>query len=230
MNIIDTKKYRVIDVSQKIVPVSGEIAPDDYVRLVLEEALIWPLKTYDSYVDDTVYQVVKMKTHLKTHIESPFHLDKKGLPLSAFSPETFFGRAVFFYFDVPSDSVITAEMIEKADNGRLKGGDIAIVRTSWKKGMKGDKPEIMKDGAEYFLSKGIKLFGQDESLSIFKGGSSSTHDIFLKNNIPLLEMLCNLDKVTQDVAFLIAIPGLLKVEGIDSSTVAAVVIEGIEVL
>lgn len=230
MQILDTKKYKVIDVSQNITPVAGEIAPDDYVRLVLEEALVWPLETYGSYVDETVYQVVKMKTHVKTHIESPYHLDKKGPPLSSFAPENFFGRAVFFYFDVPADSVITADMIEKADNGRLKEGDIAIVRTSWEKGMKGDKPEIMSDGANYFLSKKIKMFGQDESLSIFKGGKDSTHDILLKNNVPLLEMLCNLDKLTQDVSFMIAIPGLMKVQGIDSSTVQAVVIEGFEVI
>jgi arylformamidase len=229
MQSIDTKEFKIIDVSQKIYPVAGEIAPDDYVRLVLEEALVWPLKTYGSYVDDTVYQVVKMKTHVKTHVESPYHLDGKGNPLSAFAPETFFGRAVFFHFDVPADSIITKAMIEKADNGRLTGGDIAIVRTSWTKEMKGDKPEITSDGANYFLSKGIKLFGQDESLSIFKGGKTSAHDIFLKNNIPLLEMLCNLDRLTQDVSFIIAIPGLMKVQGIDSSTTQAVVIEGLEV-
>ena len=75
MKVLDTTQFKVIDVSQKITPVKGEIAPDDYVRLVLEEALVWPLRTYGSYVDDTVYQVVKMKTHVKTHIESPFHLD-----------------------------------------------------------------------------------------------------------------------------------------------------------
>ena len=84
-------------------------------------------------------------------------------------------------------------MIEKADNGRLKGNDIAVVRTSWTNYSKGNKPEIKRDGAEYFLSKGIKMFGQDESLSIFEGGPESTHDILLKNDIPLLEMLCNLD-------------------------------------
>lgn len=230
MQVLDTKKFRVIDISQKIIPVEGEIGPDDYVRLVLEEGLIWPLKTYGSYVDETVYQVVKMKTHLKTHIESPYHLDKKGKSLSEFSPETFFGRAVFFYFDVPGDSIITDEMIEMADNGRLQEGDIAIVRTSWTEESGGDKPEIPSEGAHYFLSKGIKMFGQDESVSIFKGGENSSHDILLKNNVPLLEMLCNLDKLTQDVSFIIAIPGLMKIKGIDSSTVQAVVVEGMEVI
>ena len=43
-------------------------------------------------------------------------------------------------------------------------------------------------------------------------------------------MLVNLDKLTQDVFFLIAIPGLMKVQGIDSSTTQAVAIEGLEVI
>lgn len=230
MQTIDTSKLKFIDLSQKIYPVEGEIAPDDYVRLVLEEALVWPLQTYGSYVDDTVYQVVKMKTHVKTHTESPFHLDKKGPPLSGYAPETFFGRAVYFYFDVGADAIITRDMIEKADNGRLKKGDIAIVHTAWKPEMGGEKPEILKDAGQYFLDKGIKYFGQSECLSIFRNGADSTHDLLLKNKIPLLEMLVNLEMLTQDVFFLIAIPGLMKVQGIDSSTTQAVAIEGMEVI
>jgi kynurenine formamidase len=230
MGILDTKQLRYVDLSYKIYPVEGEIAPDDYVRLVLDEALVWPLKTYDSYVDDTVYQVVKMKTHVKTHTESPYHLDKKGPPLSAYTPETFIGRAVIFFFDAGPNAIITREMIERRDNGRLQKGDIAIVHTSWTKDQGGEKPEILKDAGQYFLDKRIKYFGQDESLSIFRNGADSTHDLLLKNKIPLLEMLINLDKLTQDVVFLIAIPGLMKVEGIDSSTTQVVAIEGLEVL
>lgn len=43
----------------------------------------------------------------------------------------------------------------------------------------------------------------------------------------MLEYLCNLDKLQQDVSFLTALP-CLKVEGIDASSVQATVIEGIE--
>ncbi len=230
MDILHADKIRVIDCSQKIRPHDGPIAPDDYVRLVLEEELVWPLETYGSYVDDTCYQIVKMKTHVKTHIESPFHLDGKGLPLSAFPAETFVGRAVFFYFDVPAGSTITPAMLEAQDAGRLRKGDICVIRTSWTPEVGGEKPEIEADGGKYLMDKGIKLFGQDESLSIFRGGAASTHDLFLKNNIPLLEMLTNLDKLTQNVAYMSAMPGMLKVQGIDSSTAQVVVLEGFEVV
>lgn len=229
MQVLNTKQLRYIDLSYNIVPAEGEIAPDDYARLVLQEGLIWPLKTYHSYVDDSVYQIVQMKTHLKTHTEAPYHLDMKGMALSDYPPETFFGRAVVFCFDAGADAIITREMIEAYDNGRLGKGDIVIVRSTWTKAMGGKKPEILKDAGQYFLDKGIKYFGMDESISIFRGGHDSTHDMYLKKGIPLLEMLINLDKLTQDVVFLIATPGLMKVKGIDSSTTQAVAIEGIEV-
>jgi kynurenine formamidase len=193
--------------------------------MVLEESLVWPLKTYNSYVDHTIYQVVQMKTHVKTHIESPYHLDGKGKSLDVFPPETFFGRMVFFNFDVQGDLVITREMIRKADDGRLKGADIVVLHTSWTKESGTKMPQIASEGAAYFISKGIKVFGVDESI-----GQSQTHDTLLRNGIPLLEMLCNLDKLSQKVSFIIAIPGLMKIQGIDSSTVQAVVLEGMEVV
>ena len=230
MQTLDTKNLRIIDVSQKIYPAKEPVGPDDFARMCIEESMVWPIKQYGSYVDDTIYQIIQLKTHVKTHIESPYHLDAKGNPLSAFQPDTFLGRMVYFYFDVPAGTVITKEMIEKADNGRLHGGDIMVVRTSWTPESGGEKPVILEEGARYILEKKIKMFGQDESLSVFEGGEKSAHDIWLKNNIPLLEMLCNLDQLTQDVSFIVAIPGLMKIEGIDSSTTQAVIIEGIEVL
>jgi arylformamidase len=224
------RKIRVLDVSQNIIPAKDPIGPDDYARMVIEESLVWPLQTYNSYVDNSIYQIVQMKTHLKTHIEAPYHLDGKGKPLSAFPPGTFIGRMVIFYFDVSAGTIITKEMIEKADNKRLREGDIVVVRTSWTKKIGGTMPVILQEGGRYFLEKRIKLFGMDESISIFEGVDKSPHDMLLKSNIPLLEMLCNLDQLTQDVSFMIAIPGLMKIEGIDSSTVQAVVLEGLEML
>lgn len=231
MQTVDSKKLRIIDVSQKITPAPEPVGPDDFARMCIEESMVWPIKEYASYVDDTIYQIIQLKTHVKTHIESPYHLDGKGKPLSAFQPDTFLGRMVYFYFDVPAGTVLTREMLEKADGGRLKGGDIVVLRTSWSKEDGGEPPVVEKDGAQYFLEKKIKMFGQDESLTV--GGATApdtAHDIFLKHNVPLLEMLCNLDQITQDVSFIVAIPGLMKIEGIDSSTTQAVIIEGMEVL
>jgi kynurenine formamidase len=231
MQTLNTKALRVIDISLPIEPAVAPVGPDDIARMVVQEKLIWPIETYGSYVDDSLYQVVRFKTHLRTHIESPYHLEGKGKALSDFPPETFFGRMVLFTIDVPDGTEVTADMLAALDKDRLQGDDIAVVHTTWQGGPRETKPVLLSDGAQYFVDKGIKLFGQDESLAISKSGvPGSGHDFLLKNDIPLLEMLCNLDQLTQDVSFIIAIPGLMKIQGIDASTVQAVVLEGLEVL
>jgi arylformamidase len=230
MQVFDTSKIRIIDVSKKIVPFKKDIACDDFVGLVLEEAVIWPLEIHDSFIDDSIYQIVKFKSHLKTHIESPYHLDGKGIPLSDFAPDTFIGRMVYFNFDVPAGTIITRDLFEKMDNGRLKGGDIVVAHSSWKGKEEGPIPNINQACAEYLIEKKIKMFGLDDSVAFFISNEDTAHGLLLKNNIPLLEMLCNLDKISQDISFMIALPGLLKVEGIDSSPVQAIILEGMEVI
>ena len=69
------------------------------------------------------------------------------------------------------------------------------------------------------------MFAFPSSIS-FLPAPDNAHDILLRNGIPILEWVTNLDKLTQDVAFLVAIPAFGKVIGIDSSPVQVVVIEG----
>lgn len=224
MNKLNLASLKITPVSQKIQPMTRPIAPDDYVGLVLEENLIWPIETYPSYVDDSLYQIVKMKTHLKTHTEAPIHLNGKGKSLDKFPLDQFVGRAVFFTFDTKGEKRITLDMVKAQDNGRLRAGDIIVCRALWQKGDDAPKPEMDPDIGPWLLEKGIKLFGQDVSFEL--GGAN--HDFLLSNDMPLLEMLVNLDKIEQDVALLIAIPGLIEIIGIDSSTTPAIVVEGIE--
>lgn len=54
--------------------------------------------------------------------------------------------------------------------------------------------------------------------------------MLLRNDIPLLEMITNLNSLTQDVCFLMALPGLLKVQGIDASPAQVIALEGFEVI
>ena len=105
--VFDTSKIRTIDLSHKVFPMKDPVSPDDIARAVAEEALVWPLFEYGSYVDDSVAQVIKLKTHVKTHIEAPWHLNHAGRKLSEFEPEQFFGRMVNLYFDVSQGTLIT---------------------------------------------------------------------------------------------------------------------------
>ncbi|MDO4275798.1 MAG: cyclase family protein [Eubacteriales bacterium] len=238
----DLSKVKTIDLSHRVIPLKDPVSPDDIAEAVATEGLVWPLFEYGSYVDNSIAQVVKLKTHVKTHIESPWHLNHAGKCMSDYTPDRFFGRAVNMYFDVEPGTLITREMAEKVDNGRLRKGDIVIVHTSCDESLhesefssKIDFPMISNGFAEYVIEKGIKLWGQDNSINVgywedYNGRRCRAHDLMLENDIPLLEMMTNLDALTQDTVLLLAIPGLMKFEGIDASPCVAVALEGFELL
>ena len=237
MESLDMSKLSYVDLSRKITPMVEPISPETLARGVLEEGLVWPIETFDSFVDSTVCQYIKLKSHVKTHVESPWHLDRKGPPLSDFPLEHFVGRMVHLRFDVREGERITAEMTEKADGGDIKKGDIVCVSTTVPEGVNPETekareyPVLTGGAARYLYGKDIKAFGLDCSLDLSKTTEKvMPHDFFLKNGVPLIEMLTNMEKLTQKVSFLIAIPGLIKIQGVDSSTTPVLAIEGIKVL
>jgi len=235
------ENVKVINLTRPITPLKDPVSPDDITAAVLDEGLIWPLFEYSNYIDDSVAQIVKLKTHLKTHIESPYHLNHCGRSLDEYPLSTFVGRLVNMEFDVEANTVIDLEMFEKIDNGRIKKGDIVVAHSTVDKKyhpvgygitnpvkMPGFHPDI----ANYCIKKGIKLFGIDQSMSFepeIEGTEERAHDLFLQNDIPLIEMLADLDQLTQPVSFMAAIPGLVAIKGIDSSTTPVVALEGFEV-
>lgn len=237
MEKLNTKNLKYIDLSRTILPMQEPISPETLARGVMEEGLVWPIETYDSFVDDTVCQYVKLKTHVKTHVESPWHLDKKGVKLSDFKLEHFVGRMVHLRFDVPERTTITREMVEKADAGDIKKGDIVCVSTTVPEGINPEAehekkfPVFSGEATKYLFAKGIKAFALDCSFELGKVSDGiRPHDYLLKNGIPLIEMLTNLDKLSQKVCYMIAIPGMIKIQGLDSSTTPVLAIEGLEVM
>ena len=134
-------------------------------------------------------------------------------------------------FNVDEGTVITRALIEKEDNGRLKKGDIVVCHTTVSE-KSPDRPKLAAEAAQYLIDKGIKLFGQDESLITWYTDEQGyrPHDMLLQHGIPLLEMMTNLNALSQEVSFLIAIPGLMKIQGIDSSTTQVVALEGLDVI
>jgi kynurenine formamidase len=57
-------------------------------------------------------------------------------------------------------------------------------------------------------------------------GSTATHDNLLKNEIPLIEGLVNMEQVKKERLFYIGLP--LKIAGLDSSWIRAIVLEPLD--
>lgn len=230
MQKLNVGKLRVIDITKTIIPPEKSLGPDDIATRVISEELIYPLEKYQSAVDDTTYLMVTLKSHLGTHVEVPSHFVENGRELIDFPLETWMGRMVFFKLDLKPKTSITYEILEKADNGRLKENDIVLLTTGYTKAS--EAPLFTPEVAEFMVSKKVKLFGFDDSVGFVEPLRETLfkiHDILFRKNIPMLEHVCNLDQLQQDISFLLALPGL-KVKGIDASPVQAIVIERIEVI
>ena len=226
MQKISLTELRMVDITNTIIPPEEPFGPDQISTRVLGESLIYPLKKYQSAIDDSTYLMVTLKSHLGTHVECPNHLLSTGKDITEFPADTWFGRMVFFEFDLPPKTLITQNILKKLDGERLRGKDIVLLHSSCTN--RNDVPLITPEVGYYFLDKKVKMVGFDTSVGFAEPSKGNAHDILLENNVPLLEWVVNLDKLQQDVSLLISLPGF-KVKGMDASPVWAVVLEGVEV-
>lgn len=228
MQKIDLSKMRIIDLTKTITPPKKRpVTQKEISALALRDELIYPFERRPSELDDTTYFLVTLMSHLGTHVEAPNHYKPDWKKLVDFPLETWMGRMVLFDLHLEPQAPITYEVLEKADNGRVKENDIVLLTTGYKEQSK--FPLLSLEMAEFLVSKKVKLFGFDDSVWIVEPAREMAlklHHVLFKNNIPMLEHLCNLDSLQQDVSFLLALPAL-KVKGIDASPVRAIVIEGI---
>jgi arylformamidase len=234
MQSMNTQQLRIVDISATVEPPNHTIGPDEIGTRVKNETMIWPIETYDSAIDPSIYQILKFKSHLRTHVESPSHMFRGAKALSDFPASTWLGRMVFFTFQVSENTLITRKMLTEADNGRLRKGDIVVAHSTCKflpdDLVNPNRPKLSNAATEYLLEKQVKMYGWDNSMGFEHDRSSGSdingHDTLLKNDVPLLEWICNLEQLVQNVSFLVAMPGLAKVKGVDASPVYAIVIEG----
>jgi kynurenine formamidase len=200
------QEYRIVDLSRTLTP-GQENRKLEIRRRVIE-------------FDETFMHEVDTESHLGTHVEAPAHFYKDGRDVAEVPLQSLVGRAVILDVSGPA---ITAEVLEKADRGRIAPGDIVLLRNL----LYPEKASLTREACEWLAEKGIALLGFDDSLGMGKDKEATreAHDIVMGRGICLLEMLTNLDQITQPEVFLVAAP--LKIKGLDSCPVRAFAIEEI---
>jgi len=168
--------------------------------------------------DDTIMHEVDTMSHLGTHVEAPSHFYEDGKDVVDVPLESFLGRAVIL--DI-HDPVMTTAVLDKADGGRTKPGDMILIRNR----LSPEKTFLGVEAARWLAAKKIKLLGFDLSLTTGqdKAITREVHDILMGPGVVLLEQLDNLDKISKSECFLFAAP--LKIKGLDSSPVRAFAVE-----
>lgn len=169
--------------------------------------------------DNTYMNWVETETHVGTHVECPSHYLENGNDVASLPLETFMGDAVAVNLKSKRAQPITP--IDLGDAG-VRKGDIVLMWSGWSGE---ERPFISVEAAEWLLKARVKMVGVDDSIGVEAPGSMATHDFLLRNDIPIIEGLVNLDGLRGNRFLFIALP--LRVRGLDSSWVRAIALEGL---
>jgi kynurenine formamidase len=165
---------------------------------------------------------VELMDHVGTHIEAPLHCLKDGMDLSQIPLEKLIGEAVVLDLrDACSDSGVTLEQVKKAvdDAGGLKRDDIVFC-------MMGETDYFSTGAIRLLVDSGIKLMGVDSAgieIPHAVSHANENHLALFRADIPLIERLANLEKLSKPRVQVYALP--IPVKGLDAFPLRVIAIE-----
>ena len=168
------------------------------------------------YAGDTSFQIdkIEMVGNTGTYIDCPFHRYATGKDVSEVGLERFADLEAIVV-NVPHEQTLA---IDAAffKNIELKGKAV-LVHTAWSKYWKTDKyyekhPYLTRDAAIFLLESQVGLVGIDShNIDNVEDLTRPVHSILLKNDILIVEHLCNLGSLPQNKAFTFsAVPPKMK--------------------
>ncbi len=193
-------------------------------------------KEYEAIDDCCVLQ-----NHLGTHIDAPRHYNPRhGMAVHEVPLERLITPAVVLNLTHKERlSSITVEDLQaalQAAQEDIRPNDAVLLHTGmaahydtwdserWEESEYAKYPSISEGAVRWLLSKQIALIGVDTLAPDRSKDSRPTHQILLRdNNIPIIENLCNLDRLTKSRVLFIALPP--KIVGASGFLVRAVAIE-----
>lgn len=217
-SLFDPETYRMIDISYPVTPGENPDRPFAIQRGLLADG------TYK-------YNVLETHSHVGTHVEGSGHYygHEDGTPIVDYPLERFYGPGVLFSV---TDPLITADACDQALTGTIREGDIVVARndtgTDLAKADAYDEdvaaPAFTPDAAEWLASHRIKaLVLGDLRLGESIDKSNTVHEILMDQDAVFVEIVDNLDAISQERFTVLALP--YKVERLGSSFCRAVVIE-----
>lgn len=167
------------------------------------------------YAPGTEFHIgkIEMVANTGTYLDSPFHRYADGKDLSQLPLE--------WLADLAAVVVRRPNGSSRAvDSGAFRGLDVAgkavLVHTGWSRHWKTERyfeghPHLTADAAALLRDRGAALVGID-SLNIddISGGERPVHSTLLRNDIPIVEHLTNLDQLPDSGFRFYAVPVKVK--------------------
>jgi len=215
--MIEIKNYRMMDLSADLHPgilkVNGEyMHGKESRRLELRQFIYAPDKTFMHWVET--------ETHIGTHVEMPSHYVEGGRSASEMPIELFMGEALVIKFVLLKPEKGKGQPIEPSHLSIVKEGDIVLM---WSPYRGDESPYISPEAAQMLTKRRIKMLGIQNIRVEASHASMATHESLLKNNIPIIEGLVNLEKIRRERIYYIGLP--LRIRGLDSSWIRAIALE-----
>ncbi len=167
------------------------------------------------YEKGTEFQIDKIELvgNTGTYIDSPFHRYANGKDLSEMHINQFVDLdGIVIRIDCEKTQAIHADYFR---NREIRGRAV-LVHTGWDKYWKTDRyfedhPYLTQDAAEYLVECGVALVGIDSmNIDDTKGKARPVHTTLLGNEIPIVEHLCNLEKLPDEGFTFTAAPPKIK--------------------
>jgi kynurenine formamidase len=213
---------KVFNVECRVVDLSLKLYPGREKRRL-------EIRRFSYIAGEYMYDIDTM-SHIGTHVECPSHYVNarygvNGADLSEIPVEVFLGEAVFI--DLSYKSAREPVTVEDLERAGVREGDIVLIGNSRFTGE--DSPYISPEAAKWLAENRVKMVGVDDSVQVEAPGNTgslelmATHDYLLSNNIPIIERLCNLDRLGKRRFLFIGLP--VNIVGLDSFPIRAVVLE-----
>ncbi len=173
-------------------------------------------------------ELIFLSSHSGTHLDAPYHFIENGLKIDKIPLNRLITNATLCNIRKGPDEPITKNDVVKfeARNGKIMPGAAIVFETGWSQNISRKdyftrNPGLSPSAAKYLSERKPSLVGIDSpSIDLGKDLKFSAHNILLKENILILENLCNLDKIKRTAFRLIVLP--LKLRGATGSPVRAV--------
>lgn len=172
----------------------------------------------ERYASGTEFQIgkIEMVTNTGTYVDCPFHRYEDGKDLSEVALKDFTDlEGIVIRADYRKGLAITEESFK----GKELRGRAVLVHTGWDEYWATDKyyenhPFLTEDAASYLKQCGVKLVGIDSmNIDDTRGNARPVHSILLRDEILIVEHLCNLANVPDESFTFSAVPPKFKGAG-----------------
>jgi kynurenine formamidase len=168
-------------------------------------------------------EVMFLSTHTGTHIDAPSHFIPDSRTIDKIKVSRFVSRSILIKIPKKADQQITLNDII---NCKINANDTVVFATGWEKRFKNDNyminnPGLSLDAAEYLVSNRVNAVAIDGP-SIDRGVDNNfdIHSTLLSNDIPIIENLCSLEKLSSFKSFTLIV-NPLKLVGASGSPIRA---------